>query len=465
MTPRIRPEHVADREALRHVNQHAFGQDDEANLVDALRDGGYARLSLVAEVQGEVVGHILFSELPIVTERGTVSALALAPLAVLPEYQRQGIGSALVSNGLEACRAADHRIVVVLGHPTYYPRFGFSTKLAEALASPFCGRSSWMALELVPGALDGVVGWVQYAPPFGLGTHLRPVHKADRAEWLRMRTLLWPDGRDEHSKEVAAFLATGSFAWSEAFAAMAVFVAVRPVGGLSGFLEASVRSYAEGCDPRPVGYVEGWYVDPDVRRQGVGKRLVAAAERWAVAQGCKEMASDAHLENAVSQEAHKAVGFEETDRLVHFRKALSGVQAEAANRPGVLPRLRLLGVSGSFAVCRLARGSSIPAWATTGNLFSVTQTADELSVVCRQDAVPDGVVCERDWRCLRVAGSLPFTLVGVLAALTTPMAKAGIGIFAFSTFDTDYLLIRTDESEQAFAALRAAGHVVESSDL
>ncbi len=163
----VRPETPGDHEAVRHVNRLAFGQEDEARLVDALRDGGFLRVSLVAERKGRVVGHILFSDLPIITEAGTVPALALAPMAVLPEFQRQGVGSALVRKGLEECRRVGHRIVVVLGHPDYYPRFGFSSKLAEHLRSPFPGGEAFMALELVAGAMDGVTGTVKYPPPFG----------------------------------------------------------------------------------------------------------------------------------------------------------------------------------------------------------------------------------------------------------------------------------------------------------
>ncbi len=163
----IRPEVAADHEAIRHVNRLAFGQDAEARLVDALRDGGYLRVSLVAEQGGQVVGHILVSDLPIITEAGTVPALALAPMAVLPEFQNQGIGTALVRRGLDECRQQGHQIVVVLGHPQFYPRFGFSPKLAVNLSSPFSGKDSFMAVELVPGALDGVKGRVQYPPPFG----------------------------------------------------------------------------------------------------------------------------------------------------------------------------------------------------------------------------------------------------------------------------------------------------------
>jgi putative acetyltransferase len=162
----IRPENPADHTAIFKVNGLAFGQDSEAKLVDALRDGCYVRLSLVAEVDGQIVGHILFSRLPIITETGMVEALALAPMAVLPTHQRRGIGTKLVQEGLRACREAGHQIVLVLGHPAFYPRFGFSAKLAEPLTSPFGGGESWMAVELVPDALAGVVGTVEYPPPF-----------------------------------------------------------------------------------------------------------------------------------------------------------------------------------------------------------------------------------------------------------------------------------------------------------
>jgi putative acetyltransferase len=163
----VRPETPDDLEAIREVNRQAFGREDEARLVDALRAGGYARLSLVAEEAGQVVGHVLFSDLPVVTPAGPVQALALAPLAVLPARQRQGIGSRLVQEGLRACAGAGHRAVIVLGHPAYYPRFGFSAGLAGRLKSPFSGPA-FMALELVPGALAGVTGEVRYPPPFGL---------------------------------------------------------------------------------------------------------------------------------------------------------------------------------------------------------------------------------------------------------------------------------------------------------
>lgn len=167
MSLSIRPESPTDHEAIRQVNRLAFGKDEEARLVDALRDGGYVQVSLVAERDEQIVGHVLFSDLPIITDSGTVPALALAPMAVVPKFQRQGIGSQLVRCGLDACRVQGHRIVIVLGHPEFYPRFGFSSDLARPLQSPFSGEA-WMATELVPGALDGVAGRVEYPPPFGV---------------------------------------------------------------------------------------------------------------------------------------------------------------------------------------------------------------------------------------------------------------------------------------------------------
>ena len=463
MTLTIRLETAEDHEAIRHVNRLAFGRDDEAGIVDALRDGGYARVSLVSEVNGEVVGHTLFSDLSILTDNGIVPSLSLAPMSVLPAFQKQGIGSALVQKGLEVGRDQGHRIVVVLGHSLFYTRFGFSAKLAEPLSSPFWGRDSWMALELVRGALEGISGWVRYPPPFGIGVQVRPVYRPDQAEWVRMRTALWPDdGDNEHTEEVTVFFATDSFRWSESFLSWKVFVAERPAGGLCGFVEASIRPQVDGCVTRPVGYVEGWYVDPDMQRQGIGRKLVEAAERWAASQGCKEMASDARLWNTVSHEAHKALGFAESERLVHFRKRLNDSHEEGANYRFAPPRLKLLGVTGSFAVCKLPPRSPIPPWAMLGDLCSVTRTADELSVACRQEVVPEGIVCERDWRCLRVEGSFPFSMIGVLASLTTPVAKAGVGVFAFSTFDTDYLFIKASDMPKAVASLRSAGHLVDA---
>ncbi len=301
-----------------------------------------------------------------------------------------------------------------------------------------------------------------HQPPLGIGVQVRPVVLTDQPEWVRMRSALWPsDGANEHAEEVVAFFASHSFRWSQSFLAWQILVAERPSGGLCGFVEASIRPHVDGCVSHPVGYVEGWYVDPDMRRQGIGRKLLEATERWAVLQGCKEMASDADLENTVSHAAHKALGFDESERLVHFRKWLKDSSQVKSSCTLALPRLKLLGVAGSFAVCKLPTGSPFPSWAMMGDLYSITRTADELSVVCLQEIVPEGIACERGWRCLRVEGSMPFTMVGVIASLTNPIAKAGLGVFAVSTFDTDYLLIKAIDMPTAVSALRSAGHFVD----
>lgn len=160
----IRPETAADLELIRNVHRRAFGREEEARLVDELRDGGYAQISLVAEVD-QVVGHILFSDIQIVARDSIIPALALAPLAVLPDFQRQGIGSSLVRSGLEMAWERGDRIAIVLGDPNFYRRFGFYPELASRLESPYSGEG-WMACELAPGALRGVQGVVRYPKPF-----------------------------------------------------------------------------------------------------------------------------------------------------------------------------------------------------------------------------------------------------------------------------------------------------------
>ncbi len=163
----IRPQQAGDTAAVRHVYEAAFGQIDEPNLAEALQAEGFSRMALVAERASQLVGAILFSDLSIETSSGTVEAIALAPLAVLPSEQRKGIGSELARAGLDACREQGHRIVIVLGDPEYYGRFGFSSELAKALKSPF-PRDAFQAIELVPDALCHVEGAVRYPPPFDM---------------------------------------------------------------------------------------------------------------------------------------------------------------------------------------------------------------------------------------------------------------------------------------------------------
>jgi len=110
---------------------------------------------------------------------------------------------------------------------------------------------------------------------------------------------------------------------------------------------------------------------------------------------------------------------------------------------------------GRFAVCRLAADAAVPA-----TFFSVTRTPDELSVVCAEELAPEGARCENGWRILQVAGPLDFSLTGVLAAIAAPLANAGVSIFALSTFDTDYVMVKEANLAKAVEALRAAGHRV-----
>lgn len=143
---------------------------------------------------------------------------------------------------------------------------------------------------------------------------IRRATHADKSEWLRMRLLLWPYGTSEgFSADMDGLLADPL---------TPVFVIARADGSLGGFLEAGTRKYAENAESSPVGYIEGWYVDKDLRRQGLGKALVQAAEEWARAQGLTEMASDTWLENEASIQAHLNMGYEEAERLVHFIKKL-----------------------------------------------------------------------------------------------------------------------------------------------
>jgi len=165
----IRPELPNDREAVYRVNHAAFAREAEARLVDALRlsPAFIPRLSLVAEDSSEVVGHILFTHVNVSDAGVPRPALALAPMAVLPTRQNRGIGSALVRQGLVDARALGHRVVLVLGHPKYYPRFGFQPAQPLGIHPPFgASEDAFLVLGLQSGALEAFRGQVQYPPEF-----------------------------------------------------------------------------------------------------------------------------------------------------------------------------------------------------------------------------------------------------------------------------------------------------------
>jgi aminoglycoside 6'-N-acetyltransferase I len=138
--------------------------------------------------------------------------------------------------------------------------------------------------------------------------HIRPIQPEDSPEWHRMRTALWPDQTEADMR-----------AWSGRDDAITL-VAQRENGSLCGFVEVGTRAFADGCSSSPVAYLEGWYVDADCRRAGVGRDLIRTAEEWALARGLSELASDADLANSVSQSAHAALGFSEIGRAVLYAK-------------------------------------------------------------------------------------------------------------------------------------------------
>jgi putative acetyltransferase len=163
---RIRPESEADQSAIRGVNMAAFETSVEANLVEALRGKALQLVSLVAEVDGATVGHILFSPV-LLAEHPQLKVMGLGPMAVAPRHQRKGVGSALVREALEQCRQLGYRAVVVLGHPEYYPRFGFVPASKFAIRSEYdVPENVFMIAELEAGALRGVSGLIRYDAAF-----------------------------------------------------------------------------------------------------------------------------------------------------------------------------------------------------------------------------------------------------------------------------------------------------------
>lgn len=164
-TMTIRTESAQDYAAIRQLHRAAFGGDEEARLVDALRDGGGLTVSLVAEEQGQIVGHIALS--PMQQRNGPATALGLGPMAVVPGRQKQGIGSALVNAALEAARGEGTHAIFVLGHPDYYPRFGFIPAHEKGIQSTYdVPAEAFMVLELQPGTLDDSSGVVHYHEAF-----------------------------------------------------------------------------------------------------------------------------------------------------------------------------------------------------------------------------------------------------------------------------------------------------------
>ncbi|WP_261132101.1 GNAT family N-acetyltransferase [Bacillus sp. Marseille-Q3570] len=167
---KIRAEHETDIPKIKEVNVLAFGQENEARLIEGIRnsDAFIPELSLVAVTEdGDVIGHILFSRISIKTAGGSEPTLALAPMAVKPDWQNKGIGSALVQEGLQRCVEAGFDAVIVLGHSKFYPRFGFVRASTKGIHPPFeVPDEAFMVYEAMPGILDGIEGTVQYPEAF-----------------------------------------------------------------------------------------------------------------------------------------------------------------------------------------------------------------------------------------------------------------------------------------------------------
>jgi aminoglycoside 6'-N-acetyltransferase I len=153
-------------------------------------------------------------------------------------------------------------------------------------------------------------------------TQIRPARASDLDELALLLAALWPySSAEEHAQELRLIL--GGQTALVLTMPLAILVAEASDGTLIGFVEADLRSHADGCNPaQPVGYIEGWYVSEDHRNRGIGRQLIVEAENWARSHGCAEMGSDATIDNAPSQRAHEALGYEIVDRCIHFRKTL-----------------------------------------------------------------------------------------------------------------------------------------------
>ncbi len=171
----IRNEQRGDAAQIYEVNRQAFGRKEEADIVNVLRDSCPGIVSLVAELDNRIVGHVLFTPATIQDGERKVVGASLGPLAVLPEYQKTGIGSALTRAGLEAMRRAGEPFVVLVGHPTYYPRFGFERASKYGLICEYdAPDDAFMIMVLDRQRMQGVKGTLRFPPEFAAGVHQAP---------------------------------------------------------------------------------------------------------------------------------------------------------------------------------------------------------------------------------------------------------------------------------------------------
>lgn len=199
-------------------------------------------------------------------------------------------------------------------------------------------------------------------------------------------------------------------------------------------------------------------VVPEYRGRGVGGALLRVLKDVASSQGFAALSLSVQRSNSTAVRLYERHGFRklfEVEDSWTMRLDLTRDEDAAPNRT-----LTLTTLDDRLAVCWLDPASEIPSWATAASLFSVTRTTDELSIVCPEEFVPAEVGCERGWRVFKLEGPFDFSLVGVLSSVAAPLAEAGVGIFAISTYDTDYVLVKENHLELAIAALRERGHEV-----
>lgn len=289
-------EHQLDPVARRMAAFTAEGSTDrtvfEARWDVILADPSIAEKAIV--VDDEVVGYLVCFDRTGEREVGYWIARSHWGRGIATAALRSFLDQ-LAARPLHACAAQDNR-----GSLRVLEKCGFAflreePAMANARGGPIVGVHLRLAWDGVP---------------------IRAVERRDAAAWERMRQAFWPSPEGEHAGEIAAYLDGDRRIAAEVL--LALDDAERPIG----FAELSIRPYAEGCRPGRVGYLEGWYVEPEHRRRGIGRALVAAAERWGRYQGCTELGSDTAVENLASASAHRALGFDEVDRLIAFRRAL-----------------------------------------------------------------------------------------------------------------------------------------------
>lgn len=317
---RIRPATPDDAAAIASVNiegwRTAYGDllpaDELASLsfesrcerwLEILQKPATNKITFVAESAEKIIGFASCGP----DRTGDARYVAeIYAIYVLSEHHRQGIGTALVRSCIGFLR--EHglnsvKVWVLKDNPfrRFYERLG--GKVVEEKTIAIGETRLW----------ETAYGWTSLALNFS-GRTIRPVNAADQKEWLRLRQALWPE-------ESVQSLVDDMQVWLQEDQCRA-FAAERSGCGLCGFLEAAIRPCnANGAIGR-FGYIEGWFVDPDVREQGIGAALVRAAADWIKEQGCQEILSDARIDNRLSQTAHAALGFVVVERLVHYRKML-----------------------------------------------------------------------------------------------------------------------------------------------